>query len=169
MSLVNNFSWEPRGTRRLNAENARRVSWSAALVLLVLAAGVVMYDAIPGAKVTTDIQNILAVQHDRFGVVGQLQNILLRVTRAQGEPVSIQLDEAFRDRFDLEHTIPTANTVSSADGVTTLTFDTPANSGVFDVALLVKPTTWGRQELPLRISVAQKVSVQANLTEYVAP
>ena len=145
------------------------VARSASLALLSLAASLLVYDAIPDARVTTGVQNRLTLSHDRFGAVGQSQTIVLRLARIAGEPVSIRLDEASAKNYALDRTQPTADTVTTAGGVTVLTFGTRTNSDVFELALTLKPLTWGYQDLKLSASVALRFTVQAAITQFVAP
>ena len=149
--------------------SAQDVVKSSALALLILFASAALYSAMPSARVTTDVQNWLIVQHDRFGAVGQPQNVMLQMDRVGGDPVTLRLDDAFSQHYVLERTQPVASTVSQAGGGTLLTFVPPQNSDVFDLALTVKPITWGRQVLTMNASIAQRITVQASITQFVIP
>ena len=147
----------------------QRVARSASFVLFGLAATFVAYDAIPDARVTTGVQNRLTLSHDRVGVVGQTQTIVLRLHRIAEEPVAIRLDDATVKTYAIERTQPVADTVQTVDGSTVLTFGSGSNSEVFELALTLKPLTWGYQDLKLSASVAQRFTVQAAITQFVAP
>ena len=147
---------------------APRVARAASYALLGLAACLVVYDAVPQARATTNVQNRLILSHDRFGVAGQPQDVVVRLARIAGEPVSIRLDDASAKHYELAQTLPAADTVATAGG-TVLTFDTATNSDVFEVALTFKPMSWGHQNLNLSVSVAQRVTVQAAITQFIAP
>ena len=154
--------------RQLPVET-QRVARLASFVLLGLAASFVAYDAIPDARITTGVQNRLTLSHDRVGAVGQSQTVVLRLHRIAGEPVSIRLDDAPVKTYALDHTQPVADTVKTAGGSTVLTFGTGSNSDVFELALTLKPLTWGYQDLKLSASVAQRFTVQAAITQFVSP
>ena len=147
----------------------QRVARSASFVLFGLAACVVAYDAIPDARITTGVQNRLTISHDRVGVVGQNQTVVLRLHRSADEPVSIRLDDSTVKTYAIDRTLPVADTVQTVDGSTVLTFGTGSNSEVFELALTLKPLTWGYQDLKLSASVAQRFTVQAAITHFVAP
>ena len=147
----------------------QRVARSASFVLFGLAASVAAYDAIPDARITTGVQNRLTISHDRVGVVGQNQTVVLRLHRSADEPVSIRLDDATAKTYAIDRTQPVADTVQTVDGSTVLTFGTGPNSEVFELALTLKPLTWGYQDLKVSASVAQRFTIQAAISQFVAP
>ena len=156
------------GHRLLDPRFAQRVARSLAVTLLIVAAAAATYAVIPSAMVTTDVQNLMVVQHNRWGEVGRPQAILLRIGRSAGESVSIRINDA--DGFMLDRSEPVAKTVTSDTGDgTILTFDSPPNSDTFDVKMVVRPTTWGQHALSLTASIAQRVSAQATLSQFVIP
>ena len=167
MALISDHRFAGSKHGAMSIGSAQDVVRSAALALLILSACAVLYDAAPSARVTTDVQKWLIVHHDRFGAVGQPQNVMLRMDRVGGDPVTLRMDDAFSQHYVLERTQPVASTVSQTAGGTLLTFDPPLNSDVFDLARTLKPITWGRQVLTVNASIAQRITVQATMTQFV--
>jgi hypothetical protein len=146
-----------------------RIVRSASLALVVLSLGAYGYGKLPDARISTDVQNVVTIQHDRVGSIGQTQNISLHIVRPAGEAISISLDETFAGQYVLDRSEPTANTVTTVRGGSVLTFDTPRTADGFDIALTIKPLVWGRLDFTLRASVAQRVATQTNMTQFVTP
>lgn len=163
------FARSGQASLRNATVNAQNLVRSGSAALLAMSAAIMLYEAVPQARITTEVQNQLTIEHNQFGAVGQPQVIRLRLEHSGSEPVTLRLDEASSRHYVIDSSLPVANTVSIADAATTFTFDPPANSDVFDVELTVKPLNWGRQVLTLNASIAQRVTVQASMTEFVAP
>lgn len=146
-----------------------RVTRAASVALFSMAAAVVVYGAVPTERITIGSQSRLTLAHDRFGSVGKPQIVVLRVARNSGEPVSIRLDDATTKHFALQRTQPIADTLSTDGSGAVLTFGTGTNSEVFEVALTFTPLEWGPQQLSLSASIAQRLTVQAAINQFVAP
>lgn len=170
MALISNHGqWTSHGVSGL-AATAQRLTRAAAFAMLAFALGAMGYAALPPARITTDVHSKLIVVHDRFGEVGQRQEMTLRVAKPAGDLVSIQLgDASFAEHYMLENSQPAANTVSTGEGGTILTFETPPDADTLTVELTLKPLKWGKQDLSIQASISQRVSVQAKLTQLVAP
>ena len=150
-------------------QGAYRVARYALAASLTSAAGVSAYDAVPQARVTTKVQNILTVTNSWFGSAGRQQGVYVRLARKAGEAVIIRLDGDCAKDYVLNSTLPVADTVSSGSDGAVLTFDSHLNSDVFEIALTITPDAWGRHTIRLNAAVAQRFAVMASVDQVIAP
>ncbi len=142
---------------------------SLAAAAMVMASGFAAYAALPDSRVTLDVANRMTVQHDRFGRVGEVQTTVVRVARKPGETVSIWLGKDFTKYYAVVGGVPGINSVTTTERGTVVTLDSQATVDDIEVALKFMPMDWGSHEFALRASIAERLSVQVNISQFVAP